>query len=767
MRPQLDEFVPRALAALCNSAYQGLLLALVVAVVLRFWRRANAASRFRLEFVALIVIALLPLVHFLADQPGGHETGRVAVCPVTRGVAEPAATREVPRPPDPILARIVEPTAPEGVEVSPLPDDSVGLDRGPTAEADAAVIVQEGLAAGGLGPEPPASPRSRPAESRLDPPSQHASERPVSLASTNFPGRWQVPMPRRAGLLLLGAWLAFTACRLAVLLRQYAALWRLRRLGTPAPEPLAAMLDAIGRETGLRRAVVLRLSRHVASPIAMGFRPPAILLPEGLADAAPADLDRMLRHEAAHLRRRDDWSNLFQQLIVAAFGFHPAVRWLARRLTVDREIACDDHVLAAAQSPRDYALFLTDFAARMRGREWLAAPAAWSKNSQLKERIHMLLDPHRNASVSPARLRTGLLGLAWVLAAGVGLNLGPRLAFGGNDQPVAGNPGGGSGADEGVQVAAADPLTSPDPKSKGADQVLAPALPAVRVEAHPTPVEVVPPVNPLPAVVIAQPGPGPTLVAIPASPAAPVVLAAPAPVAPPAPARRLSGHQVAQNIEAAPAESRSSSEVSVDRRLDRLERQLQMLLDRKGEWVPGKYGKYGPPDEPSQQKPAAKNLEKERKAAAKAESDLQVGPEAGTGPDGRELPDAERIKQQVARVLEQVAGQVERATKDAERAVMEAQRSAMLSQRQLRQAQEGKAQSLEQQRRALEAERQSLQQRVQDIEQQLGRLEAQLDRVDEQFERLDEEMDRISEAHEEAVPDLAPRHDDTVKPPTR
>lgn len=758
----LDGFVPRALAALCNGAYQGLLLALVVAVVLRFWRRANAASRFRLEFVALTVIALLPLVHFLADRPGGPEPGRVALRPVTRGIADPAATREAPRLPAPSLPRVVTPPALEGVEVSPIPEESALQDRGPAVEGDAALTDQVELAVSGLGPEPSAPRRSPASESWLVPPSQDASKRPVSLASTNFPGRWRVPLPRGAGLLLLGAWLAFSAYRLAGLMRQYAALRKLRRLGTPAPEPLAALLDSIGREMGLRRTVVFRLSRHVASPIAMGFRPPAILLPEVLADAAPEDLDRMLRHEAAHLRRRDDWNNLIQQLIVAAFGFHPAVRWLARRLTVDREVACDDHVLAAARSPRDYALFLTDFAARMRGREWLAAPAAWSGNSQLKERIHMLLDPNRNTSVSPARLRTGLFGLAWVLAAGVGLNLGPRLAFGGNDQQAEANAA--ATTNEGGQTGAADPLTSPDPKSKGADSVLAPALPAVQVVPQPTPVEVVPPVHPLPPVVYAQPGPTPALVAIPASPAAPLILTAPAPVPPWPPHRRDSGRQVAQNTDAAPAKARSSSEDSVDRRLDRLERQIQMLLDRKGEWVPGK---SGPPDGPSQLKQATKDLEKERKAMAKAESYLQAEPEAGPGPDGKQLPDAEHINQQVARVLEQVAGQVERATKDAERAVLEAQRSAMLSQQQLRQAQEGKTLSLQQQRRALEAERHSLQQRVQNIEQQLGRLEAQLDRVDEQFERLDEEMDRTSEEHEEAAPDLAPRRDDTVKPPTR
>ena len=73
----------------------------------------------------------------------------------------------------------------------------------------------------------------------------------------------------------------------------------------------------------------------------------------------------MGNHELAHVRRRDDWTNLVQHCINALFFFHPAIWWVSKRISLEREIACDDQVLHSTRRPRAYALLLADLATRM------------------------------------------------------------------------------------------------------------------------------------------------------------------------------------------------------------------------------------------------------------------------------------------------------------------------------------------------------------------------------------------------------------------
>jgi beta-lactamase regulating signal transducer with metallopeptidase domain len=67
-------------------------------------------------------------------------------------------------------------------------------------------------------------------------------------------------------------------------------------------------------------------------------------------------------HELAHLRRYDDWTNLAQKLVKALFFFHPAVWWIEKQVSLEREMACDDAVLAETASPRAYAECLAHLA---------------------------------------------------------------------------------------------------------------------------------------------------------------------------------------------------------------------------------------------------------------------------------------------------------------------------------------------------------------------------------------------------------------------
>src|SRR5262249_31294958 len=104
------------------------------------------------------------------------------------------------------------------------------------------------------------------------------------------------------------------------------------------------------------RTARLLLSSAVDSPIAVGFMPPAVILPESLAgQLSREEMDHVLLHESAHLARRDDWTTLCSRVLDAAFGLHPVVWFVLRQIEAERELACDEWVVARAQSATGYA----------------------------------------------------------------------------------------------------------------------------------------------------------------------------------------------------------------------------------------------------------------------------------------------------------------------------------------------------------------------------------------------------------------------------
>src|SRR5262249_50206996 len=133
---------------------------------------------------------------------------------------------------------------------------------------------------------------------------------------------------------------------------------------------------------------------EVEVPTAIGFFRPAVLIPAWLAeDSAATELKYVLLHELAHLERWDDWSNLVQKLIKSILFFHPAVWWIERKLSIDREIACDDAVLAQSSNPRVYAECLARVAEKRFLRRQLAlAQAAVDRVKQLSSRVARILN---------------------------------------------------------------------------------------------------------------------------------------------------------------------------------------------------------------------------------------------------------------------------------------------------------------------------------------------------------------------------------------
>ncbi len=120
--------------------------------------------------------------------------------------------------------------------------------------------------------------------------------------------------------------------------------WRLRWVGlSPVPASVVQSLDDLARRLGLRRTVGIAQSVRVGVPMAVGYLRPLILLPGCvLTGLTAAQLEALLAHELAHIRRHDWLVNAFQLLVETVFFYHPAVWWLSRQIRQERENCCDD-----------------------------------------------------------------------------------------------------------------------------------------------------------------------------------------------------------------------------------------------------------------------------------------------------------------------------------------------------------------------------------------------------------------------------------------
>ena len=226
-------------------------------------------------------------------------------------------------------------------------------------------------------------------------------------------------------------------------LRILYSFWRLHKVrtnsGLIAVDSLAPSLQSTIAACQPLRAFELRTSDEVRVPTALGLYRPAILLPKwSLQDLSTEELRAIILHEFAHLRRRDDWTNLAQKVLRAIFFFHPAVLWIENRLSIEREMACDDAVLSETNDPGQYARCLISLAEKSLLRRTLAmAQAVIGRAHETSQRLARILD--RKRSNATGAFKPALCGILAIVGVGVvGVQETPRLiAFGVPAQTVA------------------------------------------------------------------------------------------------------------------------------------------------------------------------------------------------------------------------------------------------------------------------------------------------------------------------------------------
>jgi beta-lactamase regulating signal transducer with metallopeptidase domain len=179
------------------------------------------------------------------------------------------------------------------------------------------------------------------------------------------------------------------------LLRVGVALWQLIRLRWHCHPLTIDQLPSLLRDSvpnNFRGAAVC-VSDRVRIPTAVGFFKPLIVIPVwALEELSPSELNSMLIHEFEHLRRWDDWTNLAQKILAAVFFFHPAVWWMDRKLALEREMACDEAVLAQISDRNAYAACLVRVAEKSLLRRGLAlAQAVVGRMGQTTLRVTQIL----------------------------------------------------------------------------------------------------------------------------------------------------------------------------------------------------------------------------------------------------------------------------------------------------------------------------------------------------------------------------------------
>jgi beta-lactamase regulating signal transducer with metallopeptidase domain len=565
-------------------------------------------------------------------------------------------------------------------------------------------------------------------------------------------------LPARLSLTVLAGCSMLAAYRLGLVGSRLRRIRRLKADCTEATPDLTALFLDLCAQSKTKRTVTLGIARTDRSAVLLGFRHPKILLP---AECDAQEAEPILRHELAHLHRRDDWTNLCQQLIHATFFFHPGVWWVCRRLSLEREIACDDCVLKQS-SPRRYALLLATLAGRMQGSPALLAPGVSTNKSQLQQRIDMILDTKRNTSVRVAKTRLGLITSAAALAGMMGIYTAPRIVLAqSQDAPTAAparpsTPASGAvliapaaaapaaetiSADEPTPIPAA-PSVSPGPKYKGLAPVPAPAIPA----------------TPAAPGAAALPGRGVIgLAPVPLPPTAPTVFVTPVPTTAPLAVLSDSASVAATYEPASPPRHKDTSNMSIEERLNRLERMIESLSAQRTykPWQPGvkpdmnfdfKWDGQTKMNGSMDQKQAQQLQEFARKQADMARKQVEIARQQidaarQNGVDSKEI---EKMKAQIERETARAREEMKRAARELERSMRDQQPHPKTpetrdfpSREKRKWNKDAKGQQLEGLRRQHES------------------LERQMEKLDRQIEQLEQNQEELEEQNEDQTPEQA------------
>lgn len=248
-------------------------------------------------------------------------------------------------------------------------------------------------------------------------------------------------IPTNVSRTVVITWLSislFLMIRLLANISRTAMVW-----GRPTQAPMiaeqphrriAAMLEGFGENNAI---VPIQISEAVIVPVVVGLFHPMIVLPAEVAQWPDGQLNLVLQHELAHVRRRDIFWNCFVSVVNSIIWFQP-LAWIAKRkLRDDQEFACDDAVLLQGNGASEYAAMLVNVAESLLiRRQCPVSSVAMAGCCSVERRIHAILDTSKRRSESPRQKFTWITGVAMImlLVAATCNALKPEFAFAGQTE---------------------------------------------------------------------------------------------------------------------------------------------------------------------------------------------------------------------------------------------------------------------------------------------------------------------------------------------
>lgn len=219
---------------------------------------------------------------------------------------------------------------------------------------------------------------------------------------------------------LLSVWLVGVALLSVWHLGGWIQVRRMTRRATrPVDEGWELALIRLRRRLGIEHAVMLLESAAAPVPAVIGWLRPVILVPaSAFAGLTPEQLEAILAHELAHVRRHDYLINLLQAVVETLLFYHPAVWWVSRQVRQERESCCDDLAVSVCGDRLGYARALAAL-------EGLRTPrlAMGADGGSLLRRIRRLAGAPEGipetAGGAPVAWVAGVLALALLLGGAV------------------------------------------------------------------------------------------------------------------------------------------------------------------------------------------------------------------------------------------------------------------------------------------------------------------------------------------------------------
>ena len=183
------------------------------------------------------------------------------------------------------------------------------------------------------------------------------------------------------------------------------AIWHISTRSSNFSRPVEQLRSDWNRRT------TVRLSQEITVPIVWGFLRPVILLPIDANHWRTERLRAVLLHELAHIKRWDWTMQMVAQITCAVYWFNPLIWFMARRMRIEAEQACDDYVLNAGYRATDYAQDLLDITRNVKiAKAASLAAVAIARSSKIETRLRTVLaeNPNRHP-VTKAAAGIGLL----------------------------------------------------------------------------------------------------------------------------------------------------------------------------------------------------------------------------------------------------------------------------------------------------------------------------------------------------------------------